>query len=179
MVCHSSLNHTLKKQNKTKQNKKKIDQWFLPTGGRKEVIRSYVKDIFTSIHIFLPLNVGNRWFRCFHQAVSKNYINMYFNKRVLSLTHMLILNVYITTSMHGLYMSTQHLDETLEPLNWIRVLPSRRDKHSRKRSHVLYYVSCNISNYMTFKPRFFAHASPLREVVREKALWDFNKKKCF
>jgi hypothetical protein len=42
--------------------------------------------------------------------------------------------------MHGLYTSTQHLDETLEPLNWIRVRPSRRDEHSRERSPVMYYV---------------------------------------
>jgi hypothetical protein len=74
------------------------------------------------------------------------------NKYVLSLTHMLILNLCLTTSMHGLYTSTQHLDKTLEPLNWIRVCPSFCDKHSGKRSEVLYYVSCNISKYMTFKP---------------------------
>jgi hypothetical protein len=80
----------------------------------------------------------------------------YCNKRVFSLTHTLILNVCLTTSMHGLYMSTQHLDETLEPLNWIRVRTSRRDKHFCERSHVLYYVSCNISKYTTFKP----HTSP-------------------
>jgi hypothetical protein len=49
-------------------------------------------------------------------------------------------------------MSTQHLDETLEPLNWIRVCPYSHDEHSHKRSHVLYYVSCNISKYTTFKP---------------------------
>ncbi len=54
--------------------------------------------------------------------------------------------------MHGLYTSTQHLDETLEPLNWIRVRPSHRDKHSCEHSHVLYYVSCNMSKYMPFKP---------------------------
>ncbi len=76
----------------------------------------------------------------------------YCNKHALSLTHTIILNVCLTTCMHGLYTSTQHLDETLEPLNWIRVCPSRRDEHSRKRSHVLYYVSCNIIKYTTFKP---------------------------
>ncbi len=54
--------------------------------------------------------------------------------------------------MHGLYMSTQHLDEILEPLNWIRACPSCRDEHSCKHSHVLYYVSCNINKYTTFKP---------------------------
>jgi hypothetical protein len=31
---------------------------------------------------------------------------------------MLILNVCLTMCMHGLYTSTQHLDETLELLNW-------------------------------------------------------------
>jgi hypothetical protein len=76
----------------------------------------------------------------------------YCNKRVLSPKHMLILNVCLTTNMHGLYTSTQHLNKSLEPLNWIRVWPSRRDKHSRKHSHVLYYVSCNSSKYTTFKP---------------------------
>jgi hypothetical protein len=55
-------------------------------------------------------------------------------------------------SMHGLYTSAQHLDETLEPLNRIRVSPFRRDKHPCERSHVLYYVSCNISKHTTFKP---------------------------
>ncbi len=55
-------------------------------------------------------------------------------------------------SMHGLYTSTQHLDETLEPLNWIRICPSHCDEHSSKHSHVLYYISCNISKYTTFKP---------------------------
>jgi hypothetical protein len=55
--------------------------------------------------------------------------------------------------MHGLYTSTQHFDETLEPLNWTRVRPSRRDEHSRERSPVMYSVECNISKYTTFKPR--------------------------
>jgi hypothetical protein len=81
----------------------------------------------------------------------------YCNKCVFSLTHMLILNVCLTMSMHGLYTSTQHLDETLEPLNWIRVHHSCRDKHSCKLSHVLYYVSCKIGKYVTFKP----HTRPL------------------
>ncbi len=44
-------------------------------------------------------------------------------KDVLSLTHMLILDVRLTRSMHGLYTSTQHLEETLKPFNWIRVRP--------------------------------------------------------
>jgi len=65
--------------------------------------------------------------------------------------------ICLTTSMHGLYMSTQHLDETLEPLNWIRACPSCRDEHSCERWHVLYYVSCNIRKYTTFKP----HTRPL------------------
>jgi hypothetical protein len=45
------------------------------------------------------------------------FLHYYCNKHVLSLTHMLILNVCLTTSLHGLYTSTQHLNETLEPLN--------------------------------------------------------------
>ncbi len=76
----------------------------------------------------------------------------YCNKCVLSLTNTLVLNECLTVSMHGLYTSTQHLNKTLEPLNWIRVHPSHRDEHSCECSHVLYYVSCNISKYTTFKP---------------------------
>jgi hypothetical protein len=77
---------------------------------------------------------------------------IYCNKRILLLTHTLILNVCVTMSMHGFHTSTQHLDETLEPLNYIRVHPSCCHKHSHKRSHVLYCVSCNIiqDGYMSF-----------------------------
>ncbi len=32
--------------------------------------------------------------------------------------------------MYGFHTSTQHLNETLEPLNWIRVHPSCRKEHS-------------------------------------------------
>ncbi len=78
-------------------------------------------------------------------------------KRVLSLTHKLILVVGITMSMHGLYMSTQHLNETLEPFYRIRVCHSRCDEHTCERSHVLYHVSCNISKYTTFKPYTYPH----------------------
>jgi hypothetical protein len=64
--------------------------------------------------------------------------------------------------MHGLYTSTQHLDKTLEPLNWIRVRPSRHDEHFCECSHVMYYDSCNTSKYMTFKP----HTCPLFCIFR-------------
>ncbi len=96
--------------------------------------------------IFGGLNINNK---------------QYCNNHVLSLTHMFILNVCLTKSMHGLYTSTQHLDKTLEPLNWIRVRPSRCEEHSCKLSHVLYYVACNFRKYPTFKqhtrPSFYIH----------------------
>ncbi len=65
--------------------------------------------------------------------------SQYCNKRVLSLTHTLILNVCLPTCIHGLHISTQHLDETLEPLNWIRVRSSRCHEHFCERSH-----DCNV-----------------------------------
>jgi hypothetical protein len=74
---------------------------------------------------------------------------IYCNKCVLSLTHTLILNVCLTMSMHGLLTSTQHLDKTLEPLNWIRVCPSHHNKHSHERSHVQYCESCKYTTFMT------------------------------
>ncbi len=76
----------------------------------------------------------------------------YCNKHVLSLTHMRSLNVWLTTSMHGLHTSTLHLNETPEPLNWIRVCPSHCNEHSCECSPVLYCVSRNICKYSTFKP---------------------------
>ncbi len=104
----------------------------------------------------IDINVGRLLFLSHCETVGGNsenrLLNPYCNKRVLSLTHTLILNLCLTMSMHGLYKSTQHLDETLEPLIWIRVRPSCHDNQSRKRSHVLYYVSCKISKYTTFKP---------------------------
>jgi hypothetical protein len=54
------------------------------------------------------------------------------NKRVLLLTHTLILNVCLLTCMHSLHMKTQHLVKTLEPLNWIRVRPFCHYKHSQE-----------------------------------------------
>ncbi len=89
----------------------------------------------------------------FQPRFLKRRFYKYCNKRVLSITHMLILNVCLTMCMHSLYTSTQHPNETLEPLNWIRVRPSCRDERSHEHSHVLYYVSCNISKYTTFKPQ--------------------------
>jgi hypothetical protein len=88
----------------------------------------------------------------------------YCNKCVPSLTYMIILNVCLTTSMHGLHTSTQHLNnETLEPLNWIRVCPSRHHEHSRKGSHVLSCVSFKICKYTRFKP----HTRPLFSIHAE------------
>jgi hypothetical protein len=89
----------------------------------------------------------NFYFLC-KSIVGRNYCN----RCVLLLTHMLILNVCLTTSIHGLHTSMQHLDKTLEPLNWIRVCPSLCSEHAHKRSHVLHCVSCNISKYTTFNP---------------------------
>ncbi len=93
------------------------------------------------------------WQTEFHQQnCTQLYQCTYCNYCVLSLTHMLILNVCLKTSMHSSDMSTQHLNETLDPVKWIRVCPSHRNEHSGKRSHVPYCVSCNICKYMTFKP---------------------------
>ncbi len=86
------------------------------------------------------------------RAKKYSWISLYCNKCVLLLTHTLIFNLCVTTSMHGLHTSTQHHNETLEPLNWIRVRPSRCNEHSCKCSHVWYCVSCNIIKYTTFKP---------------------------
>ncbi len=48
---------------------------------------------------------------------------LYCNKHLLSVTHRLILDVCFKTHMHDLHLSTQHLNKTQEPLNWIRVCP--------------------------------------------------------
>ncbi len=101
-------------------------------------------------NLSLIYNITKRFENIFSNSFS--WVTKYCNKCVLSLTHMLILNICLTMSMHGLYTTTQHPDKTLEPLNWTRVCPSCRDEHSHEGSHVLYYVSCNISKYTTFKP---------------------------
>ena len=49
---------------------------------------------------------------------------------------------------------TQHFDETLEPLTWIRVRPSLRHEHTHSRV-LACFVTCNmnISKYTNIEPR--------------------------
>ncbi len=100
---------------------------------RKSTFQSTTLAIWRTVNFCPHLHLAKSQF---HQCLTSHSI--YYNKRVLSLTHTPILNVCLTMSMHGLPSSTQHLDQTLEPLNWIRVCPSRPNEYSRKRSHVLY-----------------------------------------
>ncbi len=115
---------------------------------RARPYKTFINDLTSILYSVFSVKVGcNFYFLC-KSIVGRNYCN----KCVLLLTHMLILNVCLTTSMHGLHTSTQHLDKTLKPLNWIRVCPSLCSEHTRKHSHVLHCVSCNISKYKTFNP---------------------------
>ncbi len=70
--------------------------------------------------------------------------------------------------MHGLHTSIQLLYETLDPLSWHRVCPSRCHKHSWERSDDLWYVSFKISKYTRFKPHthtFFISYTYLEPVL--------------
>jgi len=73
---------------------------------------------------------------------------LYSNKRVLLLTHTLIFKS-CEYCLHSFHTCTLHNSETLEPLTWIRVLPSNCCERTLKPSHVLYchyWISVNIQH---------------------------------
>ncbi len=88
----------------------------------------HVKSNILYKRLFAPFSIFTVYVQTFRsnklaEKLLSKYCWYYCNERVLSLTQMLILNVCLTMSMHGLRTS-KHLDQTLEPLNWITVCHS-------------------------------------------------------